>query len=78
MSLITVIKGWFPRKQWDQTELNGNQAWSDFDIHMDAPFVEDSKCNNFEEKETKRPNNKSFDEILRDKIAFFESLPSLK
>ena len=79
MSLIGAIKGIISRTPWNQTKFGGNQTWmSDADVDMHAPLEEDPKPPTFVVKETKIQNNKSFDEILNDKIAFFESLPSLK
>ncbi|MCX6177783.1 MAG: hypothetical protein NT163_00110 [Chlorobiales bacterium] len=75
MSLIAVIKGIISRTGWNQNKFRGNQPWTDVDMH--APLEEDPKPYSSVVKEKKQPN-KSFDEILSDKIAFFESLPSLK
>lgn len=78
MNFFEKIKGIFSRRHWDSTEFKSNRSWSESDVDMNSPGMDDSGFRGNEKTDFKSLDKLSFDEIISEKIKFFESLPSLK
>lgn len=78
MKLFDKIKGIFSRTHWDSTEFKSNRSWSESDVDMNSPGMDDSGFRGNGKIDLKSLAKLSFDEIISAKIKFFDSLPSLK